>query len=669
MTKTIGKQTLSLILVFIAVRCFADGPKDNNPETVRPVPPIGIAVSVEQSSQLLKRCNAIREGLANVSPEWANWSSEVEVFPRAVEMTLKTQMVYSKNDLKNTSNLLAEAERRLNLLLAGKTEKILTGTSNPRLIVGGFRSKIDNSIQPYGFELPESYASNAPLRLDVWLHGRGEKVSEVGFLAQRSTKPSQYAPANTIVLHPYGRYSNAFKFAGEIDVIESIEHIKNRFKIDDQRITIRGFSMGGAGCWQLAVHYPQLWAAATPGAGFSETTEFLRVFQNEVFQPTDYQARLLHWYDCPDWTNNLRNVPTVAYSGEIDKQKQAADVMEAAFEREGMKLPHIIGPETGHKIHPDSKVKIQSLIDQHLSAGKPQVPKSIDLTTYTLRYNQMGWITVESLQEHWVESRVQGTLSSTSVKLKTSNITGISVNLPSGSFTPSTEVSIAIDGQSILATTNSHGQLALSLHKKSENWQVASDKKQTSKLRKKHGLQGPIDDAFMNSFCFVAPDMKGSNQIVDEWVADEYKHAKQEWIRQFRGDIIETSAVELTESDIANNNLIVFGTPKTNSFLASVIDQLPIKWDGKSLRLGKESFDANHVPILIFPNPKNPDRYLVLNSGFTYREYAYLNNARQIPMLPDWAVADVSEGSNSQMPGKVVRAGFFTESWQLSEQD
>ncbi len=102
-----------------------------------------------------------------------------------------------------------------------------------------------------------------PMRLDVWLHGRGEKVSEVAFLHQRMNSVGDVAPENTIVLHPYGRYCNAFKFAGEIDVLEAIEHVKRTFVIDEDRISIRGFSMGGAGCWQMAVHYPGMWMAAT----------------------------------------------------------------------------------------------------------------------------------------------------------------------------------------------------------------------------------------------------------------------------------------------------------------------------------------------------------------------------------------------------------------------
>ncbi|MFN9910356.1 MAG: prolyl oligopeptidase family serine peptidase, partial [bacterium] len=132
-------------------------------------------------------------------------------------------------------------------------------------------------------------------------------------------------------LHPYGRYCNAFKFAGEIDVLEALAHAQKHYRIDADRIASRGFSMGGAACWQFAVHYPDRFVGATPGAGFSETPEFLRVFQKETLDPKPWEKTLWHWYDCNDWAVNLWHCPTIAYSGENDSQKQAADIMEKAL--------------------------------------------------------------------------------------------------------------------------------------------------------------------------------------------------------------------------------------------------------------------------------------------------------------------------------------------------
>ncbi|MEO6182240.1 MAG: hypothetical protein ABIP71_03890, partial [Verrucomicrobiota bacterium] len=60
-------------------------------------------------------------------------------------------------------------------------------------------------------------------------------------------------------------------------------------------------------------------------------------------------------------------------------------------------------------------------------------------------------------------------------------------------------------------------------------------------------------------------------------------------------------------------------------------------------------------------------RYVVLNSGFTFREYDYLSNARQVPKLPDYAVVDLNVPISAKAPGDVVTAGFFDEHWALQE--
>ena len=99
-----------------------------------------------------------------------------------------------------------------------------------------------------------------------------------------------------------------------------------------------------------------------------------------------------------------------------------------------------------------------------------------------------------------------------------------------------------------------------------------------------------------------------------------------------------------------------------------VAADLPIGWDSKQIRVGARTYPAaSHALVGIYPNPLNPDRYVVFNSSFTFRDYAYLNNARQVPMLPDWAVIDLGTPAGSQYPGKVVAADFFDENWQLKE--
>jgi hypothetical protein len=42
-----------------------------------------------------------------------------------------------------------------------------------------------------------------------------------------------------------------------------------------------------------------------------------------------------------------------------------------------------------------------------------------------------------------------------------------------------------------------------------------------------------------------------------------------------------------------------------------------------------------------------------------------VNNARQVPKLPDWAVIDINTPANARYPGKIAAAGFLDEHWRF----
>ena len=121
----------------------------------------------------------------------------------------------------------------------------------------------------------------------------------------------------------------------------------------------------------------------------------------------------------------------------------------------------------------------------------------------------------------------------------------------------------------------------------------------------------------------------------------------------------------VSDADIASHNLILWGDPSSNAVLAKIIARLPVQWDAKSLTFrGKTYPAATHAPILVFPNPLNPARYVVLNSGIDFRTDGYGNNALQTPKLPDWAIVDLRTPPGPRWPGKIADAGFFTETWK-----
>ena len=672
--------------IFLANLAAADGPQDNVPDNVRRIPKAGIEVSDADRQELtagLEELGKLIQQLRGIehAPTSAALLPDVLIFHRAVDQALRYQEFFDSKEIPVAKRLLQLGHERAEQLLRGKAP----WTRQTGLVPRGYISKIDNTVQPYGLVIPENYrfAGEFPVRCDIWFHGRGETLSEVNFLQQRLNNKGEYTPPNTIVLHPYGRYCNANKFAGEIDTFEALADVQKNYRIDPKRIAVRGFSMGGAACWQFAVHYPGKWFAANPGAGFSETPDFLKVFQNEELKPTWWEQKLWNWYDCTGYAANLAFLPTVAYSGEIDKQKQAADMMEAALKKERLPLLHIIGPMTGHKIHPDSKVEIEKIMSRWERLGPPSDLKSplpLDgdwetieqFMTYTLRYNQSRWITIDALEEHWepawvaiqrsIDPERQGT--STEFRIRTHNVAAFSLD-PRGM--PREMKQVFIDNNILANSVSISGQPPLARFKNPSpiGW---ANGPLTETPRKRHGLQGPIDDAFLDSFIFVKPTGKGLSDEVAKWVDAEFNHAVTHWRQQMRGDARVKLDTELTRDDMKSANIVLWGDPQSNDVLSILFEHFPVTWNvpAKAIKAGDRSFDmAHHVPILIYPNPLAPNKYVVLNSSFTYREYDYLNNARQTPKLPDWAIVDVRVQPNSRWPGKIVAADFFGEEWEL----
>lgn len=661
---------LFVSLAWAARAALADGPADNAAQNVRRIPKLGIELPAETSQKLLEEVDALEQKIDELrgrnDARTTELLPDVMIYAKAVRDAVKYQEFFDAKELPVADELLKEGRERADQLAGGQAP----WTTARGLVVRGYVSKIDGSVQPYGLVIPESYAFAGPqkCRLDIWFHGRGETLSELNFIQGRRKQIGQFAPRDAIVLHPYGRYCNAFKFAGEVDVLEALDAVKRQYRIDPDRVSVRGFSMGGAACWQFAVHFADRWFAANPGAGFAETPEFLKVFQNETLEPTWYEQKLWHWYDCTDWAQNLYQCPTVAYSGELDSQKQAADIMQQALAKVEIDLVHVIGPETRHSYHPRAAAEVEQRLDSLGEVGRDRLPPVIRFVTYTLKYNRSGWLTIDGLGEHWRKAEVHAALTDASeVQIETENVTDLSLEMPPGwcPFDVDLPVLLVIDDEELEGPSpRSDRSYGVQLHQDDDGWHVGARDKPG--LRKRHDLQGPIDDAFMDSFVFVRPTGEAAHEEVGKWATAEFERAVEHWRRHFRGEARVKNDSEVSEEDIAAANLVLWGDPTSNKLLGRIAEKLPISWNAEQIAVGEETFDAGkHALVAIYPNPLNPKRYVVLNSSFTFRDFAYLNNARQTPKLPDWAVIELSVPPDSLWPGKVVAADFFDESWRL----
>lgn len=649
------KRILPLLLAIPLVAVAAE----TQSSASKQYPPKGIGIPAAVRSDLdagLERLARDIESLRSslrTSPKKLELLPDVIVFHKAVEFTLADEMFHKPEELTYAKELLKMGMERAEQLAKGRPE----WTTATGLTVRGYVSRLDGSVQPYGLVVPKSYRAGElkKRRLDFWFHGRGDTLSEVAFLRGRlnAKLENEFAPEDAFVLHPYGRFMNAYKFAGEVDVFEALEHAKTNYPIDEDRLCARGFSMGGAAAWHLGAHHASLWAAVNPGAGFVDVWNYQGLETKEP-KPPWYEKKMYALYDALNYAANFFNTTLVAYSGEEDKQKAAADLMDAAIAAEGMKMTHIIGPKTGHRYEPKAKIEVAKLVDAAAEKGRDRRPKKVRLVTYSLRFNRMAWVTADALEKHWEKASVDAELTAAGARLVTTNVTALTLDLPSGT-------AVSIDGISLKG-----GTPPLSFAKQGGRWTKATPASNTFPPAKHHALQGPIDDAFMERFVIVEPTGSPSTPEVGGWIADELDYARRQWRLQMRGEPIAKKDRDVTPSDITDANLILFGDPRSNSIIARIADKLPVRWSSSTVAIGEKSFSAkSHVPVLIFPNPLNPKRYVVLNTGFTFAVVGGQSNSQQTPKLPDWAIVDTAIPRPDRLLKGVAAADFFDEQWRV----
>jgi len=625
-------------------------------------PPGTVELPAELKADLEARVTAYADRIWEI--EHKTHVADIAALVKAVDFALRYNEFYSEKEIPLAADLLDLADRRYQSL---DEEDARPWLAEKGLVIRGYRSQIDDSYQPYGLEVPETLDLTRPVPLLVWLHGRGDKTTDLHFLAHCRTKSQAFGgfvkdQQEAIILHPFGRHCVGWKHAGEIDVFEAIAAVKADYPIDPDRIILAGFSMGGAGAWHIGAHYRDQFCAIHTGAGFAETKEYNNI-RPENFPP-DYEQTLWKVYDVPNYVRNFLDGPLLSYSGADDKQKASADLMARELAKVGHSLRHVIGAGMGHKYNEESVEEIRLWLTESWAAGRGLPARRIEWQTPTLRYPGYDWIRFTGLVKHWenAEATAVRDEGKKEIAIELSGVRAFEISMGPRENLAGTSLRIGeetlrvddpgfpVNSVSLIRAAGGEGK-----------WTWGEPSQNT----KRRGVQGPIDDAFLSRFVVVAPDLLPSGEKAARWLDFELNHFRERWRTLMRGELPEKSADEVDSDDIADANLILWGDPATNPLIAEIASKLPVQWGDGSFTLRGETYTtADHVPVLIFPNPLNPDRYVVINSGLTFREGHDKTNSQQNPKLPDWAVIGLDRDPDALAPGRVVKAGFFDEAWK-----
>ena len=481
-----------------------------------------------------------------------------------------------------------------------------------------FRSPMDGSVQPYGLWLPKDFDASKAYPLVAQLHGLNFRKVHAGLRTQyRGMGPVQWIDPNqpAIVAQCFGRQSTFYTGMGEQDILATIADVSRRFKVVEDRVYIMGHSMGGAGSYTIGLHHPDRFGGITPidaamGRNIAPAGDIPAWMKPQIVMFNPY---LLY--------PNARNLDVFMKNAGAGIQRASTEFTDGIVAAGGFStsesfpnMPHNFGQQYPYAMF-ESQV---------ISHPIKRDPPEVKFFTNTLQYNQAYWVTIDRLTRHGEESLVTAKRE-TSIVVTTKNINALTLRLGPNA------TGVKIDGQEVAKAASGH------FEKRSGNWEAVE---KPALAGKRHGLQGPIGDAFNSRFLAVYGDGDRDLAIAE---LDALRNPPGRMI--IHGDFPMKAAAKVNADDVEGANLILFGSPSTNPVLKRIASRLP-----------RELLNGNSV--FIYPNPENPQRYVVVWSTKVLSSYSELLRAgylMPINLLPDYLEAN---------DGKIVSGGHFDNDWK-----
>lgn len=614
----------------------------------------------------LGRVEKLRAGIATLGP----LSDELA----AARENLRTQAQFQEHVLpryyaswrawffRSFRRLLTDTEGDFSRLKAG--EDPFADRRGTFLLA--YRSRIDEGIEPYFLDVPYSYDSSRAWPLVVQLHG----LVGLGEPYQQAIPDHR---EDCLTLAPHGKGSIDYKWVAEQEVLRAIDDVSQKYSIDPGRVHLQGHSMGATGAWSLAGHFPDRFAAISVSAGNTDHTVWEEFWELPEAPEGSHLLRLRKFLEDADspisYAENFLNTPVYCVHGEKD------DIVPVQHSRNMVeKLRSLGSPVECREVpmapHSSRFLTSRSTQFDWLLASGPgeRTPARVRVKASRLRYGRSHWVEIRRfgrlLQFGQIEAEIGGPGS---IAVTTRNVAEFALSLPQ-SAVRGDGLDLEVDGQKLRVRTDDEGPVRATLSKGQDGWGPAAE---PSGLRKRAGLEGPIEDAMMERF-IVVYGTQGTDGLEKEILRREAEALQDQWRMRFGYPCLLRPDTEVTDEDLADCNLICYGRPDQNAVVRRALEGLPVRFGEGTIGLGEEEFTGPGVGVkFCYPNPLQPERYLVVFAANSWQAMFQSNNrfgnwfdwsAYENRHYYDYAVYD----ERPHNPETFLTLGYFDQDWQLS---
>ncbi|MBK9265616.1 MAG: hypothetical protein IPM54_38235 [Polyangiaceae bacterium] len=554
-----------------------------------------------------------------------------------------------------------EAEKLVESLEQGKSPY----AGRTGVVRRAYRSPLDGNLQPYVLFVPRAARKGKALPLVVASHGLGNRpevalrvvlgeAPEGGF---QGTHEARHLPGlpdlGAFIVAPWQFGNSGQRHLGEADLLHVIDEVRAHYPINDRRISMTGYSLGGTVSFVLPLHYPDVFSSSAPLCGYPNLLDWssIRTPPHKPWEDVLISKRYI-----VNWAENGRHVPMFMVHGGKDEPRRS-EVMAKRYRALGYAHELDVQEDLDHNVW-DYGYEDGDMIRRLIGRQRPEVPEHVRLVTGEWRYDKAYWVRVLGLgaEDKFADIDARYSKKDATITIKARHVESFALDLKQLALKQ--EPRVTVNGKSMAGPFNSDA--AYFVMQGSEFVQVASEPSRAG--RKRAGVSGPIDDIDRHGRLIVYgtqdPAQIEENRMVAEHFASFDTFAARFPIK---------SDTEISDAEIESRSLVLIGNPKSNRVTALFEASLPARFEPHAITLRGKRHEGDDVGIsFIHPHPRNANEYVVVHAGVGITGTLA---SRHLPRFsPDFLVYDArmtaQRGGHLLDRREVLDGGFFDVDWK-----
>jgi len=184
-------------------------------------------------------------------------------------------------------------------------------------------------------------------------------------------------------------------------------------------------------------------------------------------------------------------------------------------------------------------------------------------------------------------------------------------------------------------------------------------------------LNGPIVDAYQTPFLYVYGTVS-PNDYENKEIEKTTLDVIDKW-KTIRSRVVPVKKdTEVTDNDIKNYNLILYGNERCNKILQKIAKDLSIRFRDQELVVGNHIYkNYDEGAIFIQPNPLNPAKYVLVYGALTFHGFWGMNSIRASET--DYLVFNQNTRERVSQPAEPpLESGYFDKTdpthWKVKPQ-